>query len=157
MLENAEVVLTTPRAGTLAALKRVLGPQLTVQLYRHEGEVVGFAACICREDALEGLLVGLDPAANRDLKLYQNILYDFAERAMANGVPVLELGRTALEIKSGVGALPWSFPVWARHENGLLHWLMGLAAARLRRPLWEHRHALQGPCQLCDQTLSAAG
>jgi hypothetical protein len=143
VLENAEVVLAPPRASTLASMKRILGPRLQVVLYRHEGVPVGFAACLCRDDALEGLLVGLDPEANRGLKLYQNILYDFVERAMEAGVPVLELGRTALEIKSAVGAEPWSYPVWVRNENGLLNWILGLAAARLRPPAWEPRNVFR--------------
>ena len=58
-------------------------------------------------------------------------------------VPVLELGRTALEIKSAVGAEPWSYPVWVRNENGLLNWILGLAAARLRPPAWEPRNVFR--------------
>lgn len=143
VLENAEVVLTPPRAATLASMKRVLGPPLHVVLYRHEGLPVGFAACLCRDDVLEGLLVGIDPEANRRLRLYQNILYDFVERAMAAGVPSLELGRTALEIKSAVGAEPWSYPIWVRNENRFLNWFLGLAAERLRSPAWEPRHVFR--------------
>ena len=143
VLENAEVILAPPRAAELAAMKRVLGPRLHVVLYRHEGHPVGFAACLRRDGALEGLLVGLDPAANRSLKLYQNILYDFIERAIMLDLPLLELGRTALEIKSAVGAEPWSYPVWVRHDNGFLNWILGLAVARMRPPAWEPRHVFR--------------
>jgi len=143
VLENAEVVLTTPRAGTLAALKRLLGSELEVVLYRHEGKAVGFSACWLREDALQALLVGVDADANRDAKLYQNILYDFVERALEARLPVVELGRTALEIKSAVGAEPSSFPIWVHHPNPLLHWLLGLAAARVRPTGWTPRRAFR--------------
>lgn len=141
VLDTAEVVLAPPRAATLAALKRALGPSLEVVLYRHQGQPVGFAVSFSREDALEGLLVGMAPTANRDFKLYQNILYDFIERAMTEGLPLVELGRTALEIKSAVGAQPRLYPVWSRHHNVVLNWLLGLAAARLRTPAWEPRRA----------------
>ena len=143
VLEHAEVVLIPPRAATLSALKRVLGARFEVALYRFEGRAVGFAACLMREDALEGLLVGLDPVANRDLKTYQNILYDFVERAIAAELPVVELGRTALEIKSAVGAQPSSFPLWVRHPNALMHWLLGFAAARVRPTTWSPRHVFR--------------
>lgn len=144
VLENAEVVLAPPGAATLAALKRLHGPRLHVVLYAIDGRPVGFAACLGHDDALEGLLVGLEPAANLSHKLYQNILYDFVERAMAAGVPAVHLGRTALEIKSAVGAEPTSYPVWVRHENGVLNWLLGLAAARLRPTPWEPRNVFGG-------------
>ena len=143
VLENAEVVLTTPRAGTLAGLKRVLGSDLEVVLYRHEGKAVGFSASLLRGDALQALLVGVDADANRDAKLYQNILYDFVERALEARLPVVELGRTALEIKSAVGAEPSSFPIWVHHPNPLLHWLLGLAAARVRPTAWVPRRAFR--------------
>lgn len=140
VLQRADVVLTPPRAATLAALKRSLGKGLTVVAYRHAGRLVGFVAFAVRHDALEGLLIGLEPQANRTLRIYQNILYDLVERAMSAAVPVLELGRTALEIKSAAGAEPVAYPVWVRNENRFLNWILGLSVRRIRPPEWEPRH-----------------
>lgn len=140
VLQRADVVLTPPRASTLAALKRSLGEGLMVVAYRHAGRVVGFVAYAVREDALEGLLIGLEPGANQTFRLYQNILYDLVERAMASRVPVLELGRTALEIKSSTGAEPVTYPVWVRNRNRFLNWVLGLSVQRIRPPEWKPRH-----------------
>jgi hypothetical protein len=53
--------------------------------------------------------VGLDYDYNRDCALYQNILYRILDDAIKEGASSVDLARTAMEIKSTMGAEPVSY------------------------------------------------
>ena len=140
ILEKAPVTLSAPGGETVVALKRTLGDACRVRAYHLDGQLVAFAVSLHTTDAVEGLLVGFDQAQNRSLKLYQNILYDFIDEALAAGVSRTCLGRTALEIKSAVGATPSEIPVYVRHPSFLMHSVLGWAAGGLPTPTWTPRN-----------------
>lgn len=140
IVEKAPVTLSAPTGQTVAALKRTLGEACRVHAYHLEGEMVGFAVSLHTADTVEGLLVGFDATHNRALKLYQNILYDFIEEALAAGASRASLGRTALEIKSAVGATPTEIPVYVRHPSFVMHSMLGWAAGALPTPTWTPRN-----------------
>lgn len=144
VLRRADVLLAPIPAETLVALKRGLGDAMRVKVWREDGALVGFSASVRQGDALDGSLVAVTDAANRQHKLYQNALYDFVEEAIAEGVGHLGLGRTALEIKSAVGAEPHPVAIYLRSPNGLLHRLLAYAVARLALPAWTPRHPFAG-------------
>ena len=103
---------------------------------------MGFSASVRQGDALDGSLVAVTDAANRQHKLYQNALYDFVEEAIAEGVGHLGLGRTALEIKSG-RAEPHPVAIYLRSPHGLLHRLLAYAGAA-GAARWTPRHPSPG-------------
>lgn len=140
VLARADVVVAPVEAATLAALKQAWGDALRVVLYREADRPVAYAVSLAHGDRVEGMLVGLDDARNAPLKLYQNVLYDFVERAVDEGAAWLDLGRTALEIKSAMGAEPHRFPVYVRHPGWLLHRALGFATRRMQAPTWTRRH-----------------
>jgi hypothetical protein len=139
VVEKAPVALSNPSGHTVASLVQALGDHCRVHTYHHEDTLVAFAVSLHTTEAVEGLLVGFDPALNRSLKLYQNILYDFIEEALVAGIPSTTLGRTALEIKSAVGATPSNRPVYIRHPSFLMHSVLGWAAGALPTPSWTPR------------------
>jgi hypothetical protein len=140
ILEQASVTLSAPDGDTVVALKQTLGEACRVRAYHHEGSLVAFAVSLHSKEAVEGLLVGFDPQRNRDLKLYQNILYDFIEVGIESGATRTCLGRTALEIKSAVGATPSEVPVYIRHPSFWMHSVLGWAAGGLPTPEWTARN-----------------
>ena len=139
ILERAQVTLSMPSGQTVAALVESLGEPCRVHAYHHEDQLVAFTVSLHTADSVEGLLVGFDPSLNRRLKLYQNILYDFIEASIDAGVSTTSLGRTALEIKSAVGATPNELPVYIRHPSFLMHSVLGWAAGALSTPDWTPR------------------
>ncbi len=139
VVERAPVALSNPSGHTVATLVEALGDQCRVHTYRYQDTLVAFAVSLHTPEAVEGLLVGFDPALNKTLKLYQNILYDFIEEALEAGIPSTTLGRTALEIKSAVGATPTERPVYIRHPSFLMHSVLGWAAGALPTPSWTPR------------------
>lgn len=142
VMDRADLVVKWFPLATLAALKRDLGDRVRVVLYRHDGVPVGFSASLRTGAELDGLLVGMDDdRVARPLCLYQNVLYDFIEDGIAHGCTGLHLGRTALEIKSTVGAQPSHFDVYVRHPGPLLHAGLGFVLGRIPAAAWEPRHA----------------
>ncbi len=140
VLERAAVALSPPTARTLIQLKTSLVDRCQVRLYTLDGVPVGFAASLLEYDAVEGILVGFDETVNREHKLYQNMLYDYVEEALQRGVSKVCLGRSALEIKSAIGAEPHDVPVYIRHPSALLHPVIGWAASTLPTPSWIPRN-----------------
>jgi hypothetical protein len=140
VLERASMTLVRPTAQCLTRLKRVLGDRLVVRAYHHQDALVAFSSSIHTADAIEGFLVGFDHRSNRSLKLYQNILYDFIEEGILRGARSVCLGRTALEIKSAVGATPTEIPLYVRLPSPLLQPVLGWAARAIPAPSWTPRH-----------------
>lgn len=144
VLARADVSLAPLPAASLVALKAELGEALRVVLYRQDGAIVGFAASIHQGDSLDGLWVAADEGVNAPLALYQNALYDFIDEAIRLGCSRLCLGRTALEIKSTVGAAAQPMPVYVRAPGWLLAALLRRAIPRIPPPVWTPRRALHG-------------
>jgi len=140
ILAKAPVTVSVPSGETIIALKRALGDACRVRAYTHGDTLIAFAVSLHTANALEGLLVGFDPQQNTQFKLYQNILYDFIEEAIHTDAAYASLGRTALEIKSAVGATPTEVPVYIRHPSALMHSVLGWVAGGLPSTTWTPRN-----------------
>ncbi len=68
-------------------------------------------------DELEAHYIGFDYSINKEYDLYQNILYQFIERSITSGRKHLNLGRTASEIKSTVGAKAQDLVCYIKPQN----------------------------------------
>lgn len=87
-------------------LKNQLGDLMKVTGYFLEGQLVGFFTSIKTHDALDAHFLGYDKKYNGSCQLYLNMLYDLVEEGISLGVSHVDMSRTALEIKSSVGAVP---------------------------------------------------
>ena len=67
--------------------------------------------------------IGFDRAAAERLPLYLGLLHASVGDGIALGARELSLGRTALEPKARLGALPQPMTVWMRHRQPLLNQL----------------------------------
>jgi hypothetical protein len=102
---------------SLLKFKEYLGNDFIFMGYFYGEELVGFSAAFVFGDILDANLVGLSYEHNRELALYQRMLYDFTELAIRRGCKELRLGRTAEEIKSCIGARPVDMTLYIRHKN----------------------------------------
>jgi len=81
-------------------------------------QLVGFYSYfIFSKEVVEAHYIGLNYEFNQDYCLYQNILYDLISIAIENKASVLNLGRTAAEIKTTVGALPQDLICYIKPQN----------------------------------------
>lgn len=117
IVDNASFSFGRLNATTLLELKRSLGDQFYFKGYYLDGKIIGFSTATRFDDVLDGNFIGLDYEYNKDYSVYQRILYDFVEYGIKTGAKFIKIGRTAEEIKSGVGALPVDMVFYAKHRN----------------------------------------
>ncbi|MBX2815624.1 MAG: GNAT family N-acetyltransferase [Saprospiraceae bacterium] len=107
-----------------ANLAEALGSKFTFNGYFQEDQLIGFMSFIDTPEVLEAHFTGIDQTKNRNCDLYLNMLFDLVEEAIVGKKEMLNLSRTALEIKSSIGAVPVDMYCYLRHRNGLLNRLL---------------------------------
>lgn len=129
----------------LAALKRDLPQQFRLFAYYHEGHLIAFYSTLKNNDELEAHFLGFEKSLNHDRQLYLNILYDIVRIGLEAGSHRIVFARTALEIKSSVGALPQDLFCYVRNQNSLANHFTGAMLDYLK-PVekWQPRHPFKG-------------
>ena len=123
-----------------AEMKNVLGDKFNFVGYYHEQKLIGFRSTFILEDEIEAHFVGLDYSINKELELYQNILYDYVKDGLNKKVKHLFLGRTASEIKSTLGAEALELTCYIRHRNPLSNRIIKPFVDYLRPSEWVPRN-----------------
>jgi Acetyltransferase (GNAT) domain len=139
--QNAGFNMIQLNENYLLTLKRELPDQFRAFGYFVEGELVAFYTTIVNHDELEAHFLGYVPEYNHSHQLYLNILYDITRVAFESGCKQVMYSRTALEIKSSVGAEPLDLYCYLRHHNNMLNRLTGTVLEYLK-PVesWQPRH-----------------
>ena len=117
----------------LIALKEELGEGFQVWTSELEGEVIGFHCGMCNGQEVEAFFVGFEGSHNKSHALYQRMLVEFIRWGIQEGCTVVNLGRTALDIKASLGAEPQRLVLHQRMRNPLIH-AMARWAARASAP-----------------------
>ena len=99
------------------SLKKELGDAFRFFAYFEEGKLIGFNTLIHHDEILETYFLGYDEKIQKEKMLYLNMLYDMVGCSIHNGFKRINFGRTALEIKSSVGAKPEKLFGWMQHKN----------------------------------------
>jgi hypothetical protein len=124
---------------TFFYLKQNLSDDFEFVGYFVEQQLVGFTCSIFWGDNLEGHTIGLDYEFNNKYAVYQNILYDDIDTAIKRGKKRVVFGRTALEIKSGVGAEPADMQCYIRHPNTIGNKLLKPVFRHIKTSEWIQR------------------
>ncbi len=129
----------------LAALKRDLGDHFKMFGYYRDGELLAFYTTIQNGQELDAHFLGYDKSRNHDLQLYLNILYDIVRIGLNAGCCTIVFARTALEIKSSIGAVAHSLWCYVRHQNGLFNNFTATILDYLKPvETWQPRHPFRG-------------
>lgn len=120
-------------------LKAALEDDFKFYAYHINNELAGFATAFVWGDHLEAHYVGLDYKWNNEVPVYQNMLYDYVKLGLEQRVKRVSLGRTALEIKSTVGAEPQEMMLFIKHANSLTHTLIKPFIDNIRQEKWVQR------------------
>lgn len=107
-----------------SSLKRNLSHDFLFYGYFLNGELIGFNTLIKNGDVMDTYFLGYDDNIQREKMLYLNMLYDMIGYSIKKKFKKIILGRTALEIKSSVGAEPEAMYGFIKHNNRLLQWQM---------------------------------
>jgi len=88
------------------------------------GALVGFQCAYVGREETEAFFVGFEPELVKSHAIYQRMLLGFILLGLERGSRRVNMGRTALEIKSSVGALPRRLQCEVRFRNRLFHELV---------------------------------
>ena len=125
----------------LLALKRDWSEHFRAFGYYLDGQLAAFYSVIQNGDELEAHFLGYDKSLNHDRQLYLNILYDIVRLGIKGGSRRIVFARTALEIKSSVGAVPAELYCYLRHQNSLANRFTGKMLDYLKPvEVWQQRH-----------------
>jgi hypothetical protein len=116
--------MTSLTSDYFAEMKKVLKDQFNFVAYYYQDELIGFRSSFILPDSVEAHFVGINYQVNKELELYQNILYDYIKETLNCNLPKLTLGRTASEIKSTVGAEAYQLICYVRHRNPISNQLI---------------------------------
>ena len=93
--------------------------------YFLDEKLIGFNTLIKNGTVLDTYFLGYDDSVQREKMLYLNMLYDMVAYSINKGFKEIVLARTALEIKSSVGAEPIKMYGLMKHSNFFINKKLG--------------------------------
>lgn len=104
-------------------------------------KLVGFHTILLNGTVLETYFLGYDSQVQKDHMMYLNMLYNMTEYGIENGFRKIIFGRTALEIKSSIGAVPVKMSGFIYHNNTLVNRFIDVLFKKLEPSIeWQMRH-----------------
>lgn len=118
-IDNADFNAQVLNLNTYSFLKQHYDKEFTVIGYFHDDKLVGFLSAMKNLENLDAHFIGLDYSLNKKFAIYPRILNDYVRLGLETGAKQINLGRTASEIKSTLGAMPESLTCYFKHKNSL--------------------------------------
>ncbi len=104
-------------------------------------KLIGFNTLIKNGKVLDTYFLGYDEALQKEKMLYLNMLYDMIVYAVKKDFKEIVFARTALEIKSSVGAKPIETYGFIEHSNALINSKMSKLFNYLEpKTIWNNRN-----------------
>lgn len=110
-----------------SSLQQHLSDKMKFTAYYDGEEMVGFYTSIKNHNELDAHFLGYEPQCNQECQLYLNMLYNLVDEAIEYGSHHLVLSRTAMEIKSSVGAEAKPMYLYMKTTNPLLNRILSKA------------------------------
>lgn len=93
--------------------------------YFFNDELIGFNTLIKNGDDMDTYFLGYDDTVQKEKMLYLNMLYDMVAYAIKKNFKHVIFARSAMEIKSSVGAMPEDVYGMIKHTNLLINLFTG--------------------------------
>lgn len=123
------------------SLKEYLKNDFKVFGYYLNDELIGFYSLIINNEFLETYFLGYDAEHQHSNQLYLNMLYDMAEYAIKNKFKSVVYARTAMEIKSSVGAKAEPMFMYLKYTNSFVNAILRPIFSLMNPSQdWEERH-----------------
>lgn len=104
-----------------SSLKEKLGENFKIFGYFSDHQLVGFYTFIINDQKMDTYFLGYDKNLQKPKQLYLNMLLDMVGFGIDNKLKKIVFGRTALEIKSTIGAEPTEIFGLVKHRNILIN------------------------------------
>jgi len=122
-------------------LKENLGKAFCLYGYFENEKLVGFSTLIKNREDNDTYFLGYNEEIQKRTMLYLNMLYDMLAFSIKNKAKKLVLARTALEIKSSVGAKAIPMFGYIKHRNPILNFFMKSIFTYMQPEIkWHERH-----------------
>ena len=124
-----------------AVFKEQLQENFLFYGYFENDKLIGFNTLIKNGSDLDTYFLGYDDSIQREKMLYLNMLYDMIGYAIKEQFSSIIFARTALEIKSSVGATPLKMYGMMRHDNKFINSRLDFFFRYLEPEIkWTERH-----------------
>lgn len=144
VVKNAGFNLKETPKDYFLSLKKYLGDAFPVYAYFNGEELVAFMSMIRTPNHYEGHFLGFDEAANHEYKMYMRMLYDMIDISIQGKTSLLNMGRTALEIKTTVGAVPQEANLYLKICNPIFNRLATPIMQSIKTEAFVQRHPFKG-------------
>jgi hypothetical protein len=125
----------------IAALLHEMPDRFEVHGYYLNGNLEAFYTLMDNGTELEAHFLGFNRDLNHDRQIYLNILYDIVAHGIDRAKKRIVFARTALEIKSSVGAVPEQLYCYLKHSSSLPNKLAPHMVEYLKpKEIWQQRH-----------------
>lgn len=123
-------------------LKKELKDNFKIFGYFLKEELVGFCTLIKNHDKLETYFLGYNPKLQHQHQMYLNMLFDMVFFGIKNKFNQVIFARTAMEIKSSIGAKPYDMHIYLKHTNNIIANTVLKLVVKYANPVrdWEERH-----------------
>lgn len=122
--ENASINTFFLSENHFESLKGNLGDVFKIFGYFENSMLVGFYTIILNGKNMETYFLGYDKEVQKEKQLYLNMLLDMVEYGIEQQFSTIIFGRTALEIKSTIGAIPEEIYGMIKHNNKFVNALV---------------------------------
>ena len=124
-----------------SSFKKQCGDRFILVGYYLNDVLIGFHTLLLNGDTLETYFLGYDEQVQKEKMLYLNMLYNMTRYGIENHFKKIIFGRTALEIKSSIGAQPVVMSGFIYHKSKLINRYFDTIFPRLEPTLsWQQRH-----------------
>lgn len=120
-IDNADFNAQVLNLGTYVHLKKTFKEKFLVKGYFLDEILVGFLTAMQNDTHLDAHFIGIDYSKNKEFGIYTRILNDYIRLGIETKSSQINLGRTASEIKSTLGAEPKALTCYCKHNNYLLN------------------------------------
>ena len=138
--DNARVNSFKLPENHFLSLKQSLQDDFKVFGFFLNNQLVGFYSLILNNDTLETYFLGYNKAFQH--QMYLNMLFNMASFGIQNGFKTIVYARTAMEIKSSIGAKPHTMHIYLKHTNNFIANTVLKCIVKYMNPIqkWEERH-----------------
>jgi hypothetical protein len=140
--DNAKVNSFKLQKHHFRCLKSQLKEDFRVFGYFLNEQLVGFYTLILNNDILETYFLGYNKELQSQHQMYLNMIFDMAFFGIENKFESIVFARTAMEIKSSIGAKPKTMHVYLKHTNNFIANTILRCIVKYMNPIqkWEERH-----------------
>lgn len=123
-IDNANFNAQVLNLDTYIKLRAVYHEDFIVKAYFYNNKLVGFLSALANNHHLDAHFIGLDYNLNKTHAIYPRILNDYIRIGIEKKVSYINLGRTASEIKTTVGAMPVELTCYIKHKRPFINKLL---------------------------------